>query len=141
MIKPLQFNVDARSPIPIYEQVKFAIKLAVFSGYLGDGDQLTSIRDLSVQLKVNPNTIIKVYNQLEAEGFITSRHGSGYYVKLDQTKVHKKKYEVFEELSAEYVHKVLGLGYATDDILKLIQQKYRIYDRNKALKEPPHDSH
>jgi GntR family transcriptional regulator len=141
MIKPLHFNIDAKSPIPIYEQVKFAIKLAVFSGYLVDGDQLTSIRDLSVQLKINPNTIIKVYNQLEAEGFITSRHGSGYYVKLDLTKVHKEKYEVFEELSAEYVHKALGLGYVTDDILKLIQQKYRFYDRNKALKEPPYDSH
>jgi GntR family transcriptional regulator len=141
MIKPLHFNIDAKSPIPIYEQVKFAIKLAVFSGYLADGDQLTSIRDLSVQLKINPNTIIKVYNQLEAEGFITSRHGSGYYVKLDPTKVYKERYEVFEELSAEYVHKALGLGYVTDDILKLIQQKYRFYDRNKALKEPPYDSH
>jgi GntR family transcriptional regulator len=141
MIKPLHFNIDAKSPIPIYEQVKFAIKLAVFSGYLVDGDQLTSIRDLSVQLKINPNTIIKVYNQLEAEGFITSRHGSGYYVKLDLTKVHKEKYEVFEELSAEYIHKALGLGYATEDILKLIHQKYNFYDRNKAFKEPTHDSH
>jgi GntR family transcriptional regulator len=140
MIKPLQFSVDAKSPIPIYEQVKFAFKLAVFSSYLVDGDQLTSIRDLSVQLKINPNTIIKVYNHLETEGFITSRHGSGYYVKLDPTKVHKQKYEVFEKLSAEYVHKALGLGYTADDILKLVQQKYLFYSRNKDPREPPHAS-
>jgi len=140
MIKPLHINIHAKSPVPIYEQVKLAIKLAIFSGYLAEGDQLTSIRDLSVQLKINPNTIIKVYGQLEEEGFITSRQGSGYYVKLDPTKVHKEKYEVFEELSAEYVHKALGLGYAVDDILKLIQHKYRFQNPNKDTKEPPRAS-
>lgn len=140
MIKPLIININAKSPLPIYEQVKFAIKLAIFSGYLAEGDQLTSIRDLSVQLKINPNTIIKVYGQLEEEGFITSRQGSGYYVKIDPTKVHKEKYEVFEELSVEYVHKALGLGYTVDDILKLVQQKYRSRNRNEDPKEPPHAS-
>ena len=140
MIKPLHINIDAKSPIPIYEQVKFAIKLAVFLGYLAEGDQITSIRDLSLQLKINPNTIIKVYNQLEAEGFVTSRQGSGYYVKLDPTKLHKGKYEVFEELSAEYVHKALGLGYTVDDILKLVHQKYRFSNPNKNTKEPPYAS-
>jgi GntR family transcriptional regulator len=140
MIKPLIIDIDAKSPLPIYEQVKFAIKLAIFSGYLAEGDQLTSIRDLSVQLKINPNTIIKVYGQLEEEGFITSRQGSGYYVKIDPTKVHREKYEVFEELSAEYVHKALGLGYTVDDILKLVQQKYRSRNRSEDPKEPPHAS-
>ena len=140
MIKPLIIAIDAKSPLPIYEQVKFAIKLAIFSGYLAEGDQLTSIRDLSVQLKINPNTIIKVYGQLEEEGFITSRQGSGYYVKLDPTKVHREKYEVFEDLSAEYVHKALGLGYTVDDILKLVQQKYQNRYGHKTNKEPPHAS-
>jgi GntR family transcriptional regulator len=140
MIKPLQINIDARSPIPIYEQVKLAIKLAVFSGYLAEGDQLASIRDLSLHLKVNPNTIIKVYSQLEGEGFITSRQGSGYYVKFDTTKVQKEKYEVFEDLSAEYVHKALGLGYTVDDIVTLVQQKYFFGRPNKRTKEPPHAS-
>lgn len=136
MIKPLIIDIDAKSPLPIYEQVKFAVKLAIFSGYLTEGDQLTSIRDFSVQLKINPNTIIKVYGQLEEEGFITSRQGSGYYVKLDPTKVHKEKYEVFEDLSAEYVHQAIGLGYTVDDILKLIEQKYLVLNPNKNTREP-----
>jgi GntR family transcriptional regulator len=140
MIKPLIINIDAKSPIPIYEQVKFAIKLAIFSRYLVEGDQLTSIRDLSAQLKINPNTIIKVYGQLEEEGFITSRQGSGYYVKIDPIKVHKEKYEVFEKLSAEYVHKALGLGYTVEDILKLVQQKYGSRNWHEDPKEPPHAS-
>lgn len=140
MIKPLQINIDAKSPVPIYEQVKLGIKLAVFSDQLIEGDQLTSIRDLSAQLKINPNTIIKVYSQLEAEGFITSRQGSGFYVKLDLRKVHKEKAEAFEELSDEYFHKALGLGYTVDDILKLFQQKSLFHRPNKSAKEPPHVS-
>ena len=137
MIKPLQINIDSKSPIPIYEQLKFAIKLLVFSSYLMEGDQLTSIRDLSVQLKINPNTIIKVYNQLETEGFITSRQGSGYYVNLDLTKTRKEKSQVFEVLSAEYIHKALSLGYSVDDILKLINQRYGFHSQNRNKKETP----
>ena len=140
MIKPLHIKIEARSPVPIYEQIKLAIKLAVFSGYLAGGDQLASIRDLSLQLKINPNTILKVYSQLEGEGFITSRQGSGYYVNLDPTKVHKEKYEVFEDLSAEYVHKALGLGYTADDILKLVKQKYLSGGPSKSTKETPYAS-
>jgi DNA-binding transcriptional regulator YhcF (GntR family) len=140
MIKPLLININAKSPVPIYEQVKLAIKLAVFSGQLAEGDQLTSIRDLSAQLKINPNTIIKVYSQLEAEGFIASRHGSGFYVKLDPRKIHKERAEAFEELSDEYVHKALGLGYTVDDILKLFEQKSLFYRPNKSAKEPPYAS-
>jgi len=140
MIKPLHIKIEARSPVAIYEQVKLAIKLAVFSGYLAEGDQLASIRDLSLQLKINPNTILKVYSQLEGEGFITSRQGSGFYVKLDPTKVRKGKYQVFEDLSAEYVHKALELRYTADDILKLIRQKYLSGGPSKSTKEPPYAS-
>jgi GntR family transcriptional regulator len=140
MIKPLHIHIDARSPVPIYEQVKLAIKLAIFSGYLTEGDQLSSIRDLSLQLKINPNTIVKIYGQLEKEGFITSRQGSGYYFKLDPTRVQKGKYRVFEDLSAEYVHKALGLGYTADDILRLVRQKYLFRSPNEGAKEPSHGS-
>jgi len=141
MIKPLHIDIEAKSPIPIYEQVKFGIKLAIFSGDLAEGDQLTSIRDLSLQLKINPNTIIKVYSQLEDEGFIISRQGAGYYVKLDSTKIYKEKYGVFIELTGEYVHRALRLGYAVDDILSLIQQKYQSRRPPRDEKESPHDSH
>lgn len=141
MIKPLHIDLDAKSPIPIYEQVKFGIKVAIFSGDLAEGDRLTSIRDLSLQLKINPNTIIKAYSQLEDEGFIISRQGAGYYVKLDSARVHKEKYGVLIELTAEYVHRALGLGYAADDILNLIQHKYRSRRPPGDEKESPHDSY
>jgi GntR family transcriptional regulator len=139
VIKPLHINIDAKSALPIYEQVKFAIKLAVFSGYLAEGDQLTSIRDLSLQLKINPNTILKVYSQLETEGFISPRQGSGHYVKVDPARVRKEKYSIFEELCDEYVLKATGLGYTVDELLKVIQRKYQTCGQRDD-KEPPNAS-
>ncbi|MCJ7565373.1 MAG: GntR family transcriptional regulator, partial [Candidatus Aminicenantes bacterium] len=62
--KTLNFKVDAKSAIPTYEQIIRAIKLAIISGYLEEGDQLMSLRELALKLTVNPNTIIKVYDQL-----------------------------------------------------------------------------
>ena len=60
----LQVRIDAKSAVPVYEQIKQAIKLAILSGRLKDGDQLMTLRDMALKLTVNPNTIIMVYDQL-----------------------------------------------------------------------------
>ena len=78
-IKPLDFEIDARSAIPVYEQVKQEIKLLIMSNYLEEGDQLVPIRELATRLQINPNTIVKVYYQLDVEGYIYSLPGSGYF--------------------------------------------------------------
>ncbi len=77
MIKPFRVRIEADSALPVYEQIKGAIVLAILSGRLVQDDQVPSIRDLAARLKVNPNTVIKVYERLEAEGFLKTRAGSG----------------------------------------------------------------
>lgn len=106
--KFFDIKIDAKSALPVYEQVKRAIKLTILSGHLNTGDQLTSIRELSQKLKINPNTILKVYYQLEVEGFIVSRPGAGYFVKVDYRKTQKEKREIFEELTSEMPFKHSG---------------------------------
>ncbi len=116
-------KVDAKSALPVYEQVKRAIKLAILSGRLEEGDQLMSIRELAMKLQVNPNTIIKVYYQLEVEGFVNSRPGAGYYVKFDRKKMQRGKWEIFEKVTGDYVSKALDLGYSFEDIVSEISKK------------------
>lgn len=118
--KTLNFKVDAKSAIPAYEQIKRAIKLAIISGYLEEGEQLMSLRELALKLTVNPNTIIKVYDQLETEGFIRSRPGAGYYVKVDQAKILPRRHDLFQELTQEYISKALQLGYSGEEMSKEI---------------------
>jgi GntR family transcriptional regulator len=116
-------KVEAKSALPVYEQVKRAIKLVILSGRLEEGDQLMSIRELAMKLQVNPNTIIKVYYQLEVEGFVNSRPGAGYYVKFDRKKMQRGKWEIFEKVTGDYVSKALDLGYSFEDIVGEISKK------------------
>ena len=115
---PFEIKVDVKSALPVYEQIKRAIKLVIFSRRLKEGDQLMSIRELALKLQINPNTIIKVYYQLEMEGYVISRPGSGYFVKLDRTKLQKEKRTLFEQATDEYISKVTDMGYSLEDILQ-----------------------
>ena len=86
LMKPLNISLDNKSAVPVYEQVKQAIRWSILSGYLEAGDQLPSLRELATMLHINPNTIVKVYFQLEVEGFVSSRAGSGFFVLQGQKK-------------------------------------------------------
>jgi GntR family transcriptional regulator len=121
--KFFNIKVDVKSALPVYEQIKRAIKLAILSGHLEEGDQLMSLRELALKLQINPNTIIKVYYQLEVEGFVYSRPGAGYFVKFSRKKIQKEKSELFDKLTAEYISKVMDLRYSFEDIVREISRK------------------
>ncbi len=123
MDKLFNIQVNAKSALPVYEQVKQIIKFAILSGKLKEGDRLFSLRELAVKLQINPNTIIKVYTQLENEGFIFSRPGAGYYVKIEHKQIKKAKEELFEKISDDYASRALELGYSPEEILEQISKK------------------
>lgn len=116
--KYFNIKVDVKSALPVYEQLKRAIKLAILSGHLEEDDQLMSLRELALKLQINPNTIIKVYYQLEVEGFIYSRPGTGYFVKFNRKKIQKEKSELFDEITSEYTSRIIDLGYSLEDIIE-----------------------
>src|SRR5260370_26469600 len=74
------FRPNPSSGVPIYLQLMEQVKHAIETGALRPGDQLPGIRPLAQELVMNPNTVAKVYRELEHEGVIELRHGSGAYV-------------------------------------------------------------
>lgn len=74
------FHIDASSGVPIYIQLIEQIKKATASGLLVSGEQMPSVRELALQLTVNPNTIAKAYQELEREGIIETLRGRGTFV-------------------------------------------------------------
>jgi GntR family transcriptional regulator len=74
------YHVDPHSGIPIYIQLKEQIKKAAASGLLSEGQQLPSVRDLALKLTVNPNTVAKVYQELERDGVIETARGLGTFI-------------------------------------------------------------
>ncbi len=71
---------------PLYLQLMEQIRHATENGALRDGDQLPGIRTLAEQLVVSPNTVAKAYSELEHEGLLEVRHGSGAFVSLSRRK-------------------------------------------------------
>jgi GntR family transcriptional regulator len=76
----MYISVDPKSSVPLYVQVKEQLHLAVATGALRTGDQVPTVRDLAARLRVNPNTIARVYRELQSEGLFASRQGSGTFV-------------------------------------------------------------
>ena len=74
------YYVDPHSGIPIYVQLKEQIKKAVATGLLTEGQQMPSVRELALQLTINPNTVAKVYQELEREGVLQTARGLGSFV-------------------------------------------------------------
>jgi GntR family transcriptional regulator len=119
----LNIKINPKSAVPVYEQVKREIKLAILSGNLKDGDRLISIRELAVRLKINPNTIVKVYYQLEVEGFIVSRPGAGYFVTENAGKARKGKQELFERITDDYIASASDLGYSMENMIEELKAR------------------
>jgi GntR family transcriptional regulator len=120
-LKPLDLTVDSRSALPVYEQVKQGIKLLVVSGYLEEGDRLVPIRELAAKLRVNANTIVKVYYQLDVEGYLVSQPGSGYFVKGNRPKRPGEAEELLARVTEDFVSKALKLGFSIDDMIHQLE--------------------
>jgi GntR family transcriptional regulator len=75
------FEVDSRSPTPIYAQLDRSIRAAIATGKLESGAQLPTVRQLAVDLAVNANTVARVYAQLERDGILETRRGVGTFVR------------------------------------------------------------
>lgn len=75
-----QFRLDPRTGVPVYRQMIDQVLLAIASGVLKAGDQLPTVRQVAVELAINPNTVLRAYRELEIRGTLTTQQGLGTYV-------------------------------------------------------------
>jgi GntR family transcriptional regulator len=80
---PTIFTVDPRSGVPLYVQLTEQIKRAIALGMLAPGEQLPTVKALALELTVNPNTVARVYRELERDGVIDTSPGRGSFVRGD----------------------------------------------------------
>ena len=114
-------HLDYRDSRPIYEQVKDSLRRLMVTGVLAPGDKLPSVRSMASQLSINPNTIQRSYNELEAEGLICSVPGKGSFVSPDRSADLRRRLELtekFREIAAEL--RYLGVG--QEELLALIKE-------------------
>lgn len=113
-----KFNDNA----PIYIQIMDMIKVKIIKNELKIGDKLPSVRELSSQLKVNPNTLQRVYQELEREGIVYTQRGTGTFVEEDIKMVDSLKYEMAKEIIEGFIEKMENMGYKSEDILNVLSE-------------------
>ena len=80
--------IDSRDATPIYAQLERGIRAAIATGRLNPGDQLPTVRQLAVELRVNSNTVARVYAELERSGILETKRGVGSFVAATPAKAH-----------------------------------------------------
>lgn len=117
MSEKMKLVIDYKSIIPVYEQIKQYIKLNILNGNYAADEKITSVRELSRLIKVNQNTVVKAYYQLEQEGFIYSRPGRGYFVKECRDNQKNERLDLFSYATKEYLEKIMTLGFSVADVI------------------------
>ena len=119
------FEVDSRSPTPIYAQLDRAIRAAIATGRLAEGAQLPTVRQLAVDLAVNANTVAKVYAQLEREGILQTQRGVGTFVREMPTPQAARAHR--ERELRELIHRFVGdaavLGFTLPELISQLRQE------------------
>jgi GntR family transcriptional regulator len=116
------FRPNSSSGVPIYLQLMEQVKHAVDTGALRAGDQLPGIRSLAEELVINPNTVAKAYRELEHEGVIELRHGSGAFVTAGAG--HKRqtdKIRAAQEIVTAAVERLRARGVTEEEIRRLFE--------------------
>jgi GntR family transcriptional regulator len=76
----MQFRLDLKSGVPVYRQIIDQVHAARASGAIRPGDQLPTVRQLAVDLSINPNTVMRAYRELELTGALTTHQGTGTFI-------------------------------------------------------------
>jgi GntR family transcriptional regulator len=110
------------SGVPIYLQLMEQVKHAIETGALRPGEQLPGIRPLAEELVINPNTVAKVYRELEHEGVIELRHGAGAFVSGNAgAKKLTDKLRAGQTIVAAAVEKLHARGVTSEEIRRLFE--------------------
>ena len=115
-------HLDYRDARPIYVQIMDGLRQQITSGVLRQGEKLPSVRELAVELSINPNTIQRSYRQLEMEGWIATVPGKGCFVcaiPYGDPKQEKRLLHQFDEAARE----LLKLGYTRQELEKRLEQE------------------
>jgi GntR family transcriptional regulator len=118
---PVVLTVDPRSGVPIYLQVIEQVKRSVAVGVLSAGEQLPTVKQLALDLTINPNTVAKAYRELERDGVIETAPGRGSFVKsngqADSTKA--AAIDIARNALTSAVREAKSVGLSSEDVRSL----------------------
>lgn len=124
MTVELHFQLDFRSGTPIYEQIVEEVRRRIHSGQLKPGDQLPTVRQLALELRVNFNTVARAYRILDEAGMISTQQGRGTYILSPPGAENGERLRqvTLEHLAEDFTQQALRLGYSPEVIREVFEK-------------------
>jgi GntR family transcriptional regulator len=116
------FRLDAHSGVPVYRQLIDQVQAAVASGVLGAGDQLPTVRQVAVDLAINPNTVLRSYREMEIRGLLDTQQGTGTFVadrKVEYSRDERDRQ--LGQLVGEFVSRAGAAGFTLKQLMKALR--------------------
>src|SRR5712691_13489138 len=124
---PLSVRIDPKDPLPLYAQLERAIRVGIATGNIEPGQQLPTVRQLAVDLRVNANTVARVYLALEREGVLTTKRGVGTFVAEgvpEKTHAPHRERRLRQAID-RFLTEATSLGYKPREIVRALARRIR----------------
>jgi GntR family transcriptional regulator len=122
--QPFLFRLDLQSGVPVYRQLMDQVTAGVAAGSLAAGDQLPTVRQLAVDLSINPNTVVRAYRELEIRGVLETQQGTGTFIsqqKVKRDEVARRRQ--LDQLVTEFIARAGAAGFTLEDLLEQLQDR------------------
>lgn len=121
-----QFRLDLHSGVPVYRQVIDQVRGGIASGALIEGDQLPTVRQLAVDLAINPNTVVRAYRELELGGLLETHQGTGTFISAQKIRRSDAERErQLTQIVKDAVARAGAAGFTVDDLIDSLRELAR----------------
>ena len=117
-----RFALDPRSGVPVYRQIIDQVLAGLAAARLSGGDQLPTVRQVAVDLSINPNTVVRAYRELEIRGVIETQQGMGTFVAHKKVKASEvERQRRLAQLVTEFVARAGSAGFTVAELVEQLQ--------------------
>ena len=118
-----QLRLDLRSGVPVYRQIIDQVRTGVAAGTLTAGDQLPTVRQLAVDLAINPNTVMRAYRELELGGLLETHQGTGTFIRNKKIIKNSGEHErQLTQLANEFTARAGAAGFTVEELLERLRE-------------------
>ncbi|MGE5114373.1 MAG: GntR family transcriptional regulator [Acidobacteriaceae bacterium] len=120
---PFRFTLDLHSGVPVYRQIIDQVRGGIASGALSTGDQLPTVRQLAVDLSINPNTVVRAYRELELGGQLETHQGTGTFISAQKVRGNgDERARQLAQIVNDCVARAGAAGFKIQDLIEQLRE-------------------
>ena len=128
--QPFQFQLDLQSGVPVYRQIIDQVLGGISAGGLKPGDQLPTVRQLAVDLSINPNTVVRAYRELEIREILSTQQGTGTFITEKTVKTNEVEHQrQLAQLASDFLARAGAAGITLHELLDYLSELKTDKDR------------